>query len=953
MRKTAMLKSFFKIVFLLFYLTGFCLKGWSTHIRAGEIIASLIDCQSNTYKFSLIGYTDTGSDVVFGGGVMDFGDGSQTWHPNPGHPEVFQELGDEVALNIFYVTHTFPGPGTYTIRYQEDFRNASIANMNNSVMTPFYVETQITIDPFFGCNNTAILLNPPLDRACVGKAFYHNPGGWDVDGDSLSYEIVVNKQDIDVPVANYRLPNIYDLAVNPDATNEAKTGPPTYTLDPVTGDLLWDAPGTEDEYNIAFIIKEWRYIPERDEWVEIGYVTRDMQIIVFECENERPELKIPADTCIQAGTLLKEVISVDDPDGNPVTVESFGGPYELPISPATYSPLPVDPVNPQPVPAQINFMWQTNCSHVRSRPYQITFKAKDTPDQSQAASLVDFKTWEVTVVGPPPEGLATVSMPGRMVNLTWDQYMCKSYAGFMQIWRRVDSYEFEPEICETGLPYYTGYELIATVPINLAYYVDRGGPGGLAYGATYCYRLVAVYNLPAGGESYVSEESCVTIDEDEERSGPVITRVSVVETDVSEGAIDLEWTPPLEVDNIVFPPPYSYEIYRSNMRDGSGTFSGLIAVSDTFYTDSNLNTTALNNNYSYRIAVYDANNILIDTSAQASSVRLTAEPTVSDITLKWEAHVPWSNNTQKYPFHYIYRNHVIPDNTAEFQLIDSINVNHNDFSYNDKGITGEPLVPGSTYCYYITTQGAYGNPKIREPLLNNSNIICLQLKDTIKPCVSFTFDPDILNNQSCEDAVKLLACGQMDFYHDIKWDIEFSGNINSDCRKEITGYEVWFSEDCLEDSYELIEITSEKSFLHEHLGSYKGCYKIRAIDNTGNVSDFSDVLTFDNCPYYELPNVFTPNQDGKNDVFSAYEFPNEKCPRFIKSVIFKVYNRWGNEIYVSRSKDENILINWDGRLNDGAVVSTGVYYYVAELTLDTLDPKKQNETIKGWIQVFR
>ena len=48
----------------------------ATHIRAGEIIAKRISSTSLTYEFTVIGYTDTGSEVEFGGGKFDFGDGN-------------------------------------------------------------------------------------------------------------------------------------------------------------------------------------------------------------------------------------------------------------------------------------------------------------------------------------------------------------------------------------------------------------------------------------------------------------------------------------------------------------------------------------------------------------------------------------------------------------------------------------------------------------------------------------------------------------------------------------------------------------------------------------------------------------------------------------------------------------------------------------------------------------
>jgi gliding motility-associated-like protein len=750
------------------------------------------------------------------------------------------------------------------------------------------------------------------------------------------------------------LPHVYDLAVDPTVTNEAQTGPPTYTLDPNTGDLVWDAPGTEDEYNVAFIIKEWRYFPELDEWIEMGYVTRDMQIITQECENERPELTVPPDTCIEAGTLLEEVITAVDPDGHRILIEAFGGPFELISSPATYTPLPNDPVNPQPTPASIDFSWLTNCSHVRSRPYQVTFKATDFPDRLQGPSLVDFATWNITVVGPAPEGLTAETQPGRRVNLNWDDYLCEQNAGTMQIWRRVDSFDFEPDNCEVGMPDYAGYELIDKVPIGQTQYLDLGGAQGLAFGATYCYRIVAEFNQPAGGESYVSEEVCVTIEEDLGRFGPVITKVSVVETDKTEGIIDLQWTTPFEADPAIFPPPYTYEIYRYNNQSGTGNFTGPITVADTFYTDTGLDTDV--NELSYRIVAYDANNVIVDTSAVASSVKLVGISMVNSLELLWNANVPWSNNTQGFPWHYIFRDHVDPSDINLLVLLDSVNVNNSGFRYIDSGqILGEVLDENVIYRYYVTTQGSYGNPSIIEPLINDSQIISLQPNDTIIPCVVIDIPiEEILAVNDCESFIQDKPCNFENYFHEIFWEASPVGDEDDPCYVDITFFEIWFSEDCTDESYRLVGQSSITEFLHENLDSYKGCYKIRAVDRSGNFSEFSEVIVFDNCPYYELPNIFTPNNDGSNDVFRAFDFPLEKCPRFVESVTIKIYNRWGKEVYSGSSEGEtSILINWDGVSNDGVVLSTGVYYYEAEVIFNANDPDLRIENYRGWVQILR
>jgi len=65
-----------------------------------------------------------------------------------------------------------------------------------------------------------------------------------------------------------------------------------------------------------------------------------------------------------------------------------------------------------------------------------------------------------------------------------------------------------------------------------------------------------------------------------------------------------------------------------------------------------------------------------------------------------------------------------------------------------------------------------------------------------------------------------------------------------------------------------------------------------------------------------IPSAFTPNFDGKNDVFRPFSLG------FRKLVDFRVYNRWGAEIYHSTDPNKG----WDGTWN-GEPQDLGVYYY--------------------------
>ncbi len=922
-------------------------KANATHIRAGEITAQLISCQNYSYRFTITGYTNTGSDVIFGGGEINFGDGTIETFPT-GEFDYFKDLGEQKAINIYYKTHTFPGPGIYKISFREFNRNAGIVNMDNSVNTPFYIETVLIVDPFLGCNNTPILLNPPIDDACVGVAFLHNPGAYDADGDSISYEFTIPKQDQDVPVINYRFPNDHDITMY-NALNEDKTGPATFTLNPITGDLIWDAPGGEGEYNFAFKIIEWRKV--EGEWYQLGYITRDMQVNVKDCDNKRPELKLPPDTCVVAGTKVDTKITASDPDGDPIVMESFGSVYEILNSPATYTPKP--PADQPPIeqasPATLNFLWQTNCSHVQINPYQVRFKATDRPPKGRGAKLADYATWFITVVGPPPEGLFAEQGNSNKVQLQWDQYTCQN-AKYIQIWRRVDSYDFVPDNCELGIPENGGYELVDTVGIGRTGYLDNNHGQGLVYGAKYCYRLVAIFEDQTGGESEVSAEACVLIEEKNGDFGSLTTNVSIEKTDPQNGEIYVRWTSPFDIDAAKYPGPYSYEVYRSQGFSPSNlTLVSGGKISDTTFVDQGINTA--DNPYNYTIVVYDASATAIDTTKSASSVRLELSPVTGAMDLEWSAQVPWSNVAQNYPMHLIYRDNVDPDNPEKLVLIDSVNVTQTGANYLDDGhATGDSkLNDTQTYCYYVVTKGTYGNDKIMSPLINKSQVICAQPNDTVPPCVPLNFTIDNLND--CNDILNGKPCDFDAFYNDLSW----NANRDPGCDDDVRSYNIYFSETGEEGTFNIIDNVSTTTYKHTGLSSFKGCYFITAVDRSGNESQPSEIVCNDNCPYYELPNVFTPNGDGINDYFQAFNVNNEnKCPRFVKSVEFHVYNRYGKEVYNNlNSKENSILIRWDGKTNEGQLLSSGVYFYLAKVTFDVLNPDLREREYKGWIHLLK
>jgi hypothetical protein len=936
----------------------------ATHLRAGNILMTLIDCETRLYRIRVEVYTNTtNTNVLFGGeqDYLDFGDRTgRILVPEigPGDPRYSTDgLPAGTARAYFEITHSFAGPGTYTVSYVEPNRNAGVVNMDQSVNTTFYLETQVVIDPFYGCSSPAILEVPPVDRACTTVAWFHNPGAKDLDGDRLSYQMVVPFRDRATTVLNYQPPNADKFYTNPNDGREPSAtippGPPQFGIDAVDGTVTWNAPGTAGEYNIAFIVIDWRLI--NGQWRQMGFVRRDMQILVEECDNKRPELIIPEDICVTAGTTVEETIKGTDPDGDRIRITAFSETFDFPAqqSPATLTPGNVF----QPSPGQVVYRWATRNEHIRQQPYTVNFKVEDEK------GLVNYKTWRITVVGPAPVWIdASLNATTRTATINWKRYIAQN-AELIEVWRKVDSTSFRPDTCETGMPAGLGYVRIATVPARIplsqnGQYVDNNGGKGLAPGAMYCYRLVALFPLPQGGESYVTEDLCVgPIPADV----PIITKVSVMSTSTQDGTIEINWIRPFDLDVAVYPiDSLKYEVYRAVgfNRGGDSTLITTVYDGGTTYPDGGLNTEA--NVYNYSVVAYNglrSGSPMIGASEIASSVRLGSSSQKDQITLDWRAEVPWSNQIEAHPYHYIFRGDE-NDTDAQLVLVDSINATESGFRFVDSG-----LESGKTYCYRVMTSGGYGNPtKIPEPLKNNSQRICVQPGDSIPPCKPLL----ALETQGCEgrDPLSLCLPATGSFSNTISW----SRSEADECQSDIVRYYVYrgsYNGDYIRiDSLDATTTT----FQDNGLSSLAWCYRVSAVDFSGNESEMSDAVCNDNCPAYTLPNVFSPNGDEFNPVFRAYNYKDcngetgpcpdyviEGCARFVKSVRFNVYNRWGRQVYTYEAdvaNDESIYIDWDGKDKNGSLLPSAVYFYVAEVTFDVLRPDDAVKKFKGWVHLL-
>ena len=127
---------------------------------------------------------------------------------------------------------------------------------------------------------------------------------------------------------------------------------------------------------------------------------------------------------------------------------------------------------------------------------------------------------------------------------------------------------------------------------------------------------------------------------------------------------------------------------------------------------------------------------------------------------------------------------------------------------------------------------------------------------------------------------------------------------------------------CLRDTITLDVATNNATYLWQDNStsstfnvSQQGTYWVQVTQNNCSLTD-TILITEEECELIlEIPNVFTPNNDGVNDVLVP------KSNFGVISMNTTIYNRWGNKIY----ETDNLFIEWDGQF-----ATDGTYFWVID-----------------------
>ncbi|MCW3126241.1 MAG: hypothetical protein JWO03_1899 [Bacteroidetes bacterium] len=381
-----------KNVFALILLLAVSLCSFGTHNAAGEIIYQFTS--ANTVRASIITYTKQSSfqadrDTM----LIHWGDGS----PNDLIPRTNgplgvsgvpngEPIGNDLKKNIYIGSHTYTTASAgsfYIISMTDPNRNSDIINISNPVNVQFYIEDTVWFQNQ-GLDHSPILLYPPIDFANVGDTFFHNPTAYDVEADSLVFDLVEPMQGLGNIVPGYISPEQVILLPGNTLTIERRNGMVT-----------WASPQQTGIYVIAIMIREYRY------GVLLGTMTRDMQIVVRADTSGRSPLNGNfVDTTIIAGQHFELDCSAMDTNAVHInTLTATGGPFIVSSSPATFTSTPANQPTGIMSWAPGHNLYKTRETHI------VTICARN----NDTTHLTTLRSFRITVVDSSQTAISEIS----------------------------------------------------------------------------------------------------------------------------------------------------------------------------------------------------------------------------------------------------------------------------------------------------------------------------------------------------------------------------------------------------------------------------------------------------------------------------------------------------------------------------------------------------------------
>ena len=364
-----------KKAFLLLTFTLLSFSSFSSHLMGGQITARNIG--GLTYEITLTQYRDTLGIPISPGAQVDFMDAVTniqlvrlTIYPTC-QPAI--GMGNGVEKYIYIDTVTFPYAGSFIAFYSTCCRNSAILNLPQPDTRYLFLDALIWAD---STNSSPVFLNDPITIAQDSVPFSYNPAPFDIDGDSLQWQMDI-PMDVNISSVGIGLPILpYSLPPS-DPSNP-------FALNPNTGEITF-TPIAIGNFQISLKAIEYR------NGLPVGYIRRDMQLIVLPSPNapivvnavpnvNRFSTGSPstqsAPVYVNPGQHLSFLFETLNPDNGMIEVTLNGDAFNA-NTPAMVTSNPPYISNGSTSSTSTIVDWYPSQSEVRSQPYSLIFRVAD------------------------------------------------------------------------------------------------------------------------------------------------------------------------------------------------------------------------------------------------------------------------------------------------------------------------------------------------------------------------------------------------------------------------------------------------------------------------------------------------------------------------------------------------------------------------------------------------
>ncbi len=737
--------------------------------------------------------------------------------------------------------------------------------------------------------NSSVLFTrkPPLLQ-CHGS-FYYNNGAIDPDNDSINYEFITPEEGTDCSPANLLYKPGYSLANPIDSIG-------SFIFNTITGDESFTADSI-GPYAFAIRVNEYRkyQTPAGHVWKKIGSVMRDHDILIAGCVASPPVFKLDTTTIVNAsyaGSILS---------GCTVTPISFC--FDIKVPPV-FSSLSISD------------------NHAS---FPVSIMPNVTYTNNYTDSVRGCFSW---TPGPNDTGLFTLNITAYDTTLCYLFHAANTrqyYYYTIPIYIHATTHIFKNTIICPG----DTVHLLAVGGGGFIWSVLPGGSGISSLSCTNCTNPIAApgtttdYAVFAANNFNCSKRDTVTISVVPPRSnrridtslctGQSITLALPITTPTAGIITAVRWSPFTYLSSPTARNPICTPT-SSTRYFATITYSGKTACQSV-------------DTINVKVLDYIKLTIKDTTVCKGSTVHINAIGDPS-FTYTWVPVTGVSNP-----------NILTPDIAADTTLTYTVHTSH-------------AACRDTTASFTLTVLPA---PQV---FAGNDTSICagshIMMKATTNPPLTYTYD------WQPASAVQYPAVLQTVFIADSTTQLIIRATTNIGCSSTDT---VWvyvkpapvfdLGKDTLVCRLPQIQINApgqDVQYLWNN-GDTTCCITAGAngsyilTETNSYACSYTDTMQvhFSSCiNCIAVPNAFSPNGDGIDDVFK----PILLCP--LKEYHLKIFNRWGQEIFHS----DNVTQGWDGNYKgqlSAGKVGNNVFVYYIELTEDK--PGAQKTLLKGNITV--